>query len=99
MAKNIIEIEAIIEQIMPVYLKNLDDGLSTIDKAIEEGDLDTVKRISHMISGNSAGYGFVIIGDYAKSMEKSADAKNMDDVKSYLVKIKSFLDDYEIKYI
>ncbi len=59
-------------ELVEMFVEELPDRISAIEKTISEQDYDGLKRLAHQLKGAAGGYGFPIITDAARSLEEKA---------------------------
>ena len=83
----------VLTKLIDIYLKNVEQDLKELQKAIEDKNLDTVLNLSHKIKGSSLNMKLDKIAQIAFEMEKNARNKNKDfDYKKYFDELKYLLE-------
>jgi len=66
--------DADMRDLIELFVNDLHLRVDAIHTALESGNLDEVRRISHQLRGASAGFGFAIIGATAAQVEETIKA-------------------------
>ncbi len=61
-------------ELVELFVSELPDRVESMRKAVEENDLDTLKRLAHQLKGAAGGYGFPTITDNARDLEQNSQA-------------------------
>lgn|GEM_PF-557612 len=61
-------------ELVEMFVSELPDRIESMRKAIEENDMDSLKRFAHQLKGAAGGYGFPTITDNARELEQSSEA-------------------------
>lgn len=61
-------------ELIQTFVSELPDRVNSMRKAIEENDLDALRRYAHQLKGAAGGYGFPTITDNARVLEQSSEA-------------------------
>ena len=97
--KQVIKIDADLEELFPVYLKSKRDELARIPLLLETGDLDAVRVIGHKMRGSGGGYGLDFLTDLGERMENSASAGDKTALAAQAAELKDFLDSLVIEFV
>lgn len=93
-----IEVNADLEDIMPIFLERLRQDVLLIEKAIEKQDFLMTAGFAHRLRGNGPSYEIPELGTLGTELEKSAKGNNLAESKSILEKIKTYVERIEIIY-
>jgi hypothetical protein len=99
MGKTIVEIESMLEELIPNYLDNRSKEVDEMKSLYGKGDLNNLAKLAHKIAGNSGSYGFHEMGTFAKEIENLCTAGNQEGVSDLITNIESYLANIEIKYV
>lgn len=61
-------------ELVEMFVSELPDRVESMRKAIEENDMDALRRLAHQLKGAAGGYGFPSITDNARVVEQSSEA-------------------------
>jgi len=92
-AENIISvcIESGLEEIVPGFLENRRRDVQTLETALQQNDLNTIRVIGHRMKGDGGGYGFDAISTIGDGMERAAAREDQDAIQRYIVELIDFL--------
>lgn len=99
MGKTIVEIESMLEELIPNYLNNRNKEVEEMKSLYGKGDLNSLGKLAHKIAGNSGSYGFHEMGSYAKEIENLCTSGSQAGVSDLITNIESYLANIEIKYV
>ncbi len=85
--------EEIAAEILDCYMEDTPDCLKKLVESAESGDLNECKERSHEIKGSSASVGAVKASEIASSIQKEAEAGNIDNVKQLTGKLATAYDE------
>lgn len=75
-------------EMIEVYLEDQLIYLDTIDKALESGDRQLLKRTAHTLKGSSRHFGAEILGDLCKRVEEAAMDDSIENIVSMIDTLK-----------
>jgi HPt (histidine-containing phosphotransfer) domain-containing protein len=78
--------------LIPRYLDNRKADFSAIQKALDAGDFETIRRLGHSMKGSGGGYGLDPVTDVGRGLEESAKALDAEVVRQWLEKLHDFLE-------
>ena len=92
-AENIISvyIEPGLEEIVPGFLENRRRDVQTLETALQQHDLNTIRVIGHRMKGDGGGYGFDAISTIGDGMERAAAREDWDAIRRHIVELIDFL--------
>jgi HPt (histidine-containing phosphotransfer) domain-containing protein len=94
----IVHVDPDIADLIPGFLENRHKDIQTIQKALTQGDFETIRFLGHSMKGAGGSYGFDAITDIGKNMEQDALAKDYEEVKKSLQELSAYLDRVEVVY-
>ncbi len=94
-----VQVEKELEEIMPTFLKNRVNDISTLKAMLTNHDLAGIKKLGHKVSGSSGGYGFNELGRIAKDLELSAENGNLEKVTTLVEDFINYVESIEVEYI
>ena len=97
--KIVVDIDSDIEDLIPGFLENRQEDVKSIYDALEKEDYETIRILGHSMKGAGGGYGFDEITDIGRSIEESAEGKNPEEVKKWVINLSNYLDRVEIVYV
>jgi HPt (histidine-containing phosphotransfer) domain-containing protein len=78
------------------YVETRKHDMAALKDALTRKDFEFIQRHSHKTKGTAASYGFIELGDIAKSLEKAAIAKTPAETESLLNAMGDYLASVEI---
>jgi HPt (histidine-containing phosphotransfer) domain-containing protein len=96
--KIIAHLDPDLEDLIPGYLANRERDLTAIHAALAKEDLDTIRILGHSMKGSGGGYGFEIITDIGKMVEKAAKEGRNEDILLQMKRLEDYLRRVEIVY-
>ncbi len=97
--KIVVNVDSDIEDLIPGFLENRHEDVKSIYDALEKEDYETIRILGHSMKGAGGGYGFDEITDIGRSIEESAEGKNQEEVKKWVISLSNYLDRVEIVYV
>ncbi len=97
--KIVVDVDSDIEDLIPGFLENRQEDVKSIYDALEKEDYETIRILGHSMKGVGGGYGFDEITDIGRSIEESAEGKNQEEVKKWVINLSNYLDRVEIVYV
>jgi HPt (histidine-containing phosphotransfer) domain-containing protein len=97
--KIVVNVDSDIEDLIPGFLENRQQDVKSIYDALDKEDYETIRILGHSMKGAGGGYGFDEITDIGRSIEGSAEGKNQEEVKKWVINLSNYLDRVEIVYV
>lgn len=97
--KIVVNVDSDIEDLIPGFLENRQEDVKSIYDALEKEDYETIRILGHSMKGAGGGYGFDEITDIGRSIEESAEGKNQEEVKKWVINLSNYLNRVEIVYV
>ncbi len=97
--KIIVEIDEEMEDLIPGYLEARRQELLTLQKAIHNSDVYTIRMIGHTLKGSGGGYGFDRLTQIGALLENSARESNLAEAQTHLDCLHDYLARVEVRYI
>lgn len=97
--KTVIEVDADLVELVPLYLQHRRDELSRIDALLGAGDFSALWSIAHNLHGSGGGVGFDFLTELGKRMEISAKDSDKAALSAQTVELKDFLDSVEVRFV
>ena len=76
------------EDIVREFVEGLDERLATMQKAIQDNDLDELRKCAHQPKGCGGGYGYAVVTERAADLELHAKDNAMDACVADLKELK-----------
>ena len=67
------------QELIQLFVSEMPERISEMQRAYEDADFESVKRVAHQLKGACAGYGFSMIGDAAAALESTMKS-TQDDI-------------------
>ena len=99
-AENVITlfIDPGLEEIIPGFLENRRRDVQTLETALQQNDLNTIRVIGHRMKGDGGGYGFDVISTIGDGMEQAAAREDRDAIQRYTAELIDFLARVDVVY-
>jgi CheY-like chemotaxis protein len=94
-----VHIDKMIEDLIPGFLKNRRNDIEKLQKAVQDGDMNTIKMLGHMLKGMGGGYGFEKISELGKSIELAARQSNSGIILSLTKELETYLDNIKVVFV
>lgn len=98
MEKKIVYVDRDLEEIIPPFLKNREEDILRLNKALLESDFSTIKFLGHNMKGSGSGYGFHEVSRLGEALEKGAKEEDLILIKSLLIELKEYMEKVQIIY-
>ena len=86
-----VDIQEGIAELIPFFIESTQQDIEQIKTAINENDLQTVRRVGHSLKGSSGAYGQERIGQIGDSIEIAALGGEQKKIKGYIDELESEL--------
>jgi hypothetical protein len=74
--KILVHVDPDLMDLIPEYLENMKGNIRSILNALEKGDYETIRILSHSMKGSGGGYGFDPITHIGRFIEEAAKDTN-----------------------
>ena len=85
-------------EIVPGFLDNRRDDVTTMVGALEEGDFETIRVLGHDMKGSGGGYGFDGITDIGQSLEQAAKDQDQTGIRKLVQDLVNYVERVEVVY-
>jgi HPt (histidine-containing phosphotransfer) domain-containing protein len=96
--KVIVTIDSDLEEIVPGFLENRRKDAASLEAALEENDLKTVRLLGHRMKGDGGGYGFQEISTIGDALEQAAIRGDRIVIQRQTATLVQFLAQVEVRY-
>ncbi len=96
--KIIVNIDADLEEIIPTFLENRKKDQTTMESALQTGDLAAIESIAHKLAGNAGSYGLDDLGEIGAQLESVCQAGKKEEAENLISQYKNYLANLEIQY-
>ena len=93
-----IYVELMIKDLIPGFLENRQNDITTLYNALEQEDYKAVRIIGHGMKGVGGSYGFDEITNIGGLLERAAIDKNLKEIQRLVVELSRYLDRIDIIY-
>jgi chemotaxis protein histidine kinase CheA len=87
-----------LEEIVPGFLVNRQRDVQTLETALQQDDLNTIRVIGHRMKGDGGGYGFDVISTIGDGMERAAAREDRDAIRRHTAELIDFLTRVTVVY-
>jgi CheY-like chemotaxis protein len=87
-----------LKEFIPSFFENRRQEIERLKNALDQGDLDTVRRLGHGLKGKGTGYGFADITTIGAGLEVAAKGGDVSGVRKAIDDLASYLDRVDITY-
>ena len=87
-----------LEEIVPGFLENRRRDVQTLETALQQDDLNTIRVIGHRMKGDGGGYGFDVISTIGDGMERAAAREDRDAIRRHTADLIDFLTRVTVVY-
>ena len=74
----LVQEDASYADIVVQFVDGLSGRLTTMEDALREADFEALRAAAHKLKGSGGGYGYPILTELARRLEKEAKAKSLD---------------------
>ena len=93
-----VHIDPGLEEIVPGFLENRRRDVQTLETALQQNDLNTIRVIGHRMKGDGGGYGFDVISTIGDGMERAAAREDWDAIRRHTAELIDFLTRVTVVY-
>ncbi|MCG3201817.1 MAG: hypothetical protein NFCOHLIN_01687 [Gammaproteobacteria bacterium] len=87
-----------LEDLVPGFVANRQRDIEKVEALLAKGDFDGIRVIGHSMKGSGGGYGFQFITEVGAGLERAANGRNADLIRSALSELREYLAQVEIVY-
>jgi len=93
-----IVIDEDLEDLIPDYMDNRRADIESIQAALKNGDLETIRILGHSMKGSGGGYGFDSITDIGAALEQAAKDSDTEEIKKQTCTLSEYISNIEVVY-
>jgi HPt (histidine-containing phosphotransfer) domain-containing protein len=97
-AVNIVYIDPILKDLIPKFMDHQVRHVHFLKAAVLAGNFADIKTLGHQMKGASGGYGFLILGEYGKKIERLAEEQNVEELDETITELESYLSSIIVEY-
>jgi HPt (histidine-containing phosphotransfer) domain-containing protein len=95
----VVSVAADIEDLIPKFLERQREQVKALVEALEKGDFDTIRVLSHTMIGVGGSYGFDLITELGRELEQRAKEQNAAKVGRLVKELSTYLERVEVVYV
>lgn len=95
----VVQVESMLEEIMPIFLGSIKQDFSKISASLSSSNFDEINAISHKIKGNAGGYGFDELGEMAKALESASKEGDIGKAMECFKSMVYYMGHIKIEYV
>ena len=96
--KKIVIVDSELKDIIPDFLDDWKEDVSSMKEALEKGDYELIRSIGHNMKGTGGACGFDAITDMGRSIEEAAKVMDQEMIEQTFDKLSSYLTRVEVVY-
>ncbi len=93
-----VRIDPDLADLIPGFLENRRKDITAIQKALEQGDHETIRILGHSMKGSGGGYGFDEITELGRALEQAAKSGDGEEIGRKTAELSTYLDRLHIVY-
>ncbi|MBN2123512.1 MAG: response regulator, partial [Deltaproteobacteria bacterium] len=94
--KIVIEVDKAFEDFLPRFMEVTSGDIETMEKALDQGDYETVQRLGHSMKGSGASFGFDAMTEIGRSIEQAAKAGDGENIRRHLAGLSDYMERVEV---
>ena len=98
MEKIVVHVDSDLEDLIPGYLENRRQDVEAILRAMENKDFEAIRVLGHTMKGTGGSYGFELITDLGRALEKAARDLDEASVKQSAVSLRDYIQAVEVVF-
>ena len=95
----VVYVDAGIEDLVPIFLKNQLEDVECIVEACEQSDYEKIRILGHNMKGAGSAYGFDAISAIGAALEQCAKERNFEKVRMLAEEVSDYLEGVEVVYL
>ena len=96
--KIVVHIDADLKELIPGYLNSRYRDIQVMQKALAQGDYDTIHIVGHSMKGSGGGYGFDTITEIGGALEQAAKEGEPDAIRRWMDELRMYLERVQVVY-
>ena len=97
-ARVTVSIDADLEELVPGFLENRRKDTTSLVRAAQKRDLETVRLLGHRMKGDGGGYGFQEISQIGEALEDAARREDWKVIGEKTEALMAFLSQVDVIY-
>jgi PAS domain S-box-containing protein len=86
-----VQVVPALASLAPAFLRRKREDLASVQKALERGDYETIRRLGHTMKGEGAALGFDLISEIGGLLESAAEAGDVSSMRKQIAVLTEFL--------
>ena len=95
----VVYIDAEIEDLVPIFLKNQLEDVKSIVEACERCDYEKILILGHNMKGTGSSYGFDAISEIGASLQQFAKERNCEKVRTLAEEVADYIESVDVVYV
>ena len=96
--KYLVQVDPDLEDLVPVFLEEIQEDLAGMRQALEGRNWETVKALGHKSKGTAGGYGFDGVSELCSSVELAAKEEDHPETEKLLEELQTYLERVEVVF-
>lgn len=96
--KIVVQVDADLEELIPMFLRNRDRDIATVKEALEREDFAAIQALGHTLKGTGGGYGFHFVTEIGRGLEEAAVEGDGARIRSLAEELGRYLRRVEVVY-
>jgi HPt (histidine-containing phosphotransfer) domain-containing protein len=94
----VVMVDPDLEDLIPGFFEYRRNDIDSIDKALQNGDFETIRILGHGMKGAGGGYGFDRITEIGRAIETAAKLGERATIERYVAELAAYLDHVQVVY-
>lgn len=94
-----VEIDSILEPIVPEFLGNRKNDCATILQLLDQGAFSEIRTIGHRMKGAGGSYGFDDISEIGEIVEEASLKTDHDTIRAAILRLTDYLERVLVVYV
>ena len=86
-----VRVDSVIADLVPEYLSARSDDVQGLRRALEEGDLESIRVLAHNLAGSGEAYGFTRLTELGRALEDVTGSGDRDEASFWIDEIERYL--------
>jgi histidine phosphotransfer protein HptB len=95
----VIEIDKDMQDLVPLFVKQREIDLGSLDKAIANSDYESVRKVGHSLAGAGSSYGFHRVSEIGEALEIAAKSGTDANILAAFEELKDYMARLIVKYV
>ncbi|MSN27349.1 MAG: Hpt domain-containing protein [Geobacter sp.] len=95
----VVEVEEVLQPILPEFINNRRNDCTTILELVGEGNFGEIRRLGHRMKGTGGSYGFDAISEIGEAIENAALEGNQQTIRTEVQRLSDYLERVVVVYV